>query len=160
MPTFPFGKYAGADFSEVPDSYLLFWANNVTPNSKSGVKLQEQVREYLASSGVSKEIEERRKKAKYAGKVDSRVELFVRCDKSIVWKSTRQYVTFLNECVTRDGTKIIYRGSKRWEPGMYYQVEATVSYNKLSDSGAAISWIRRPKVLSVIDKEGKPVTCP
>jgi uncharacterized protein (DUF3820 family) len=158
MPTFPFGKYAGADFSEVPESYLLFWANKASPNNKSGIQLQDQVREYLASSGISKKIEERRQNAKYAGKVNSRVELFVRCDKSEVWNSTRHYVTFLNECVTRDGIKVIYRGSKRWEPGMYYQVEATVSYNKLSDEGAAISWIRRPKVLKVVDKEGNPVT--
>lgn len=162
----PNGKYVGWKFDEVPEKYVRYWIER--SDSLSSVRLEVQKifqarakREHLYEKWNTEDADkqaahqDRVSQMTYVGTVGESSEFFLRVDKVHSY-DTQFGAMFINICADRDGNQIVYRGTKKWEEGLYYVVDATVKKHDVFRD-APQTLISRPLVRMMIDKNGDKV---
>ena len=157
----PFGKHRGAEISTLDDGYVKYWVKQSATNIVGQAVVQKFTDVANERDLFAKwEKEEKEKQAareeqiakmNFVGKIGQRMELFIRCDKVLSF-DTAWGGTHINLCVDRFGNKFVYKGSNRWEEGVYYKVKATIKKHD-EYKGEKQNIISRPTIVKTVEKE-------
>lgn len=152
----PFGKHKGADINTMEEGYVKYWVGQTVTNPVNQALIAKfkdiaDERGYFEKWETEKNQTEADLAAKYAnmshvGKVGSRMELFLKCVKTIDVSGV--FFKVMNICVDRYGNEFVYAGSNVWQEGSYYKAVATIKAHK-EYKGKPQTFISRPTVKDV-----------